>query len=187
VCILGRPSLAIQRQQLRVSVFYLPGALTSPDLFHRQYRNKFQVAIAGSNGYMNQTLEVPAGFGNVQYLNNAAINAPLDNQAFDTFMGSRIFTAGPFNASLCAAHCQAQNKYNLATAPKDGTPPKICNFFNTYLLYLNKTSNTQGQYCSLWVLLVMIREQTLISSSYTEAWDSSYATNKGQYRGNDRE
>jgi len=29
--------------------------------------------------------------------------------------------------------------------------------------------------------------QTLTSYSYTEAWDSSYATNKGQYRGNDRE
>ncbi|KAI4728672.1 hypothetical protein E4T49_03498 [Aureobasidium sp. EXF-10728] len=134
-----------------------------------QWRNKFQVAIAGSNGYTNQTLEVPAGFGNVQYLNNAAINAPLDHEGYDTYMGSRIFTAGPFNASLCAAFCQTQNTYNIAHPPSNGAPVKICNFFNTYLLYVNKTSNVEGQYCAL----------------YTEAWDSSYATNKGQYRGND--
>ncbi|KAG9653644.1 glycoside hydrolase, partial [Aureobasidium melanogenum] len=134
-----------------------------------QWRNQFQVAIAGSNGYMNNTLEVPAGFGNVQYLNNAAINAPLDHEGFDTYMGSRIFNQGPFNASLCAAHCQAQNAYNTAHPPNNGAPVKLCNFFNTYILYLNKTSNVQGQYCAL----------------YTEAWDSSYATNKGQYRGND--
>ncbi|KAH0348540.1 glycoside hydrolase, partial [Aureobasidium melanogenum] len=134
-----------------------------------QWRNQFQVAIAGSNGYMNNTLEVPAGFGNVQYLNNAAINAPLDHEGYDTYMGSRIFNQGPFNASLCAAHCQAQNAYNTAHPPNNGAPVKLCNFFNTYILYLNKTSNVQGQYCAL----------------YTEAWDSSYATNKGQYRGND--
>ncbi|KAI5272739.1 hypothetical protein E4T47_04101 [Aureobasidium subglaciale] len=134
-----------------------------------QYRNKFQVVIAGSNGYMNNTLAVPEGFTSAQYLGNAAINAPLDHEGYDTFMGSRIFTAGPFNASLCAAHCQAQNAYNIAHPPTDGSPVKICNFFNTYLLYLNKTSNSQGQYCSL----------------YTEAWGSSYATNKGQYRGTD--
>ncbi|TIA26524.1 hypothetical protein D6C81_00676 [Aureobasidium pullulans] len=134
-----------------------------------QYRSKFQVVIAGSNGYMNNTLAVPEGFTSAQYLGNAAINAPLDHEGYDTFMGSRIFTAGPFNASLCAAHCQAQNAYNIAHPPNNGSPVKICNFFNTYLLYLNKTSNSQGQYCSL----------------YTEAWDSSYATNKGQYRGND--
>ncbi|KAG9577130.1 hypothetical protein KCU77_g23611, partial [Aureobasidium melanogenum] len=72
-------------------------------------------------------------------------------------------------ASLCAAHCQAQNAYNTAHPPNNGAPVKLCNFFNTYILYLNKTSNVQGQYCAL----------------YTEAWDSSYATNKGQYRGND--
>ncbi|KAH0380250.1 glycoside hydrolase, partial [Aureobasidium melanogenum] len=134
-----------------------------------QWRNQFQVAIAGSNGYMNNTLEVPAGFGNVQYLNNAAINAPLDHEGYDTYMGSRIFNQGPFNASLCAAHCQAQNAYNTAHPPNNGAPVKLCNFFNTYILYLNKTSNVQGQYCAL----------------YTEAWDPSYATNKGQYRGND--
>ncbi|KAI4851190.1 hypothetical protein E4T45_05188 [Aureobasidium sp. EXF-8846] len=137
-----------------------------------QWRNKFQVAIAGSNGYMNQTLEVPAGFGNVQYLNNAAINAPLDHEGYDTFIQSRIFTAGPFNASLCAAFCQAQTKYNLATAPKDGTPAKVCNFFNTYLLYLNTTSNSQGQYCSLTV-------ETIYSYTFTNTSNPGFNPKKG--------
>jgi hypothetical protein len=33
----------------------------------------------------------------------------------------------------------------------------------------------------------MLWDEELTHLSYTEAWDPSYATNKGQYRGNDRE
>lgn len=45
----------------------------------------------------------------------------------------------------------------------------IFQFFNTYILYVNTTANLQGQYCAL----------------YSETWSASYATNSGQYRGND--
>ncbi|CAJ2513066.1 Uu.00g011850.m01.CDS01 [Anthostomella pinea] len=42
-------------------------------------------------------------------------------------------------------------------------------FFNTCVLYINTTKNLQGQYCAV----------------YSETWSSKYATNAGQYRGND--
>ncbi|THZ92223.1 hypothetical protein D6C88_03257, partial [Aureobasidium pullulans] len=31
-------------------------------------------------------------------------------------------------------YCESQTTYNLKTAPKDGTPAKVCKFFNTYIL-----------------------------------------------------
>lgn len=135
-----------------------------------QYRNQFQIVIAGSNGYTNNSLIVPAGYASPTYVGNAAINAPYDAQGYDTYMGMTIFNSGPFNASLCAAFCDAQSAYNLAHPASDGTPPKVCRFFNTYLLYVNTTAHMEGQYCSL----------------YTEAWDAStYGNNVGQWRGND--
>lgn len=87
-------------------------------------------------------------------------------------MGAKIFT-GTWDVSQCSNYCDAQTKYNLATAPKDGTPAKVCKFFNTYLLQAKLANGTivpQGQYCSL----------------YTEAWSSTYAVNGGQWRGQDQ-
>ncbi|KAF7940205.1 uncharacterized protein EAE98_000332 [Botrytis deweyae] len=134
-----------------------------------QHRDKFQVVIAGSNGYTNNSIAPIPGYGNAQYLGNAAINARYDLEGCNTYMGSTIFSTGPFDASLCAAYCSAQLKYNLEHPPSDGSPVKTCQFFNTYLLYVNDLSHTQGHYCAI----------------YSEAWDSSYATNVGQYRGSD--
>jgi hypothetical protein len=137
-----------------------------------QFRSSFQVLIAGSNGYTNNTVVAPPGFDTPTFLGNAAINAPYDGQGYNTLAGSTIFTQGTFNASLCADYCNAQTKYNAANRAADGTPPKVCHFFNTFILYL-KSGNTkipQGQYCTL----------------YPEVGDSSYATNTGQMRGSDQ-
>lgn len=87
-------------------------------------------------------------------------------------MGARIFTS-TWEVATCAAYCDSQTAYNKATAPTDGTPYKICNFFNTYVLteYMaNGTVVPQGQYCSL----------------YTEAWNSTYAVNGGQWWGDNQ-
>jgi len=135
-----------------------------------QLRNKFEVAVAGSNAYQNPNLKIPDGFTLTGVPEKAAINAPYDKQGYNTYMGATIFTAGAFDAQLCATYCKSQTQYNIDHPAKDGSPPKVCNFFNTYILYLNSASNPQGQYCSL----------------YTEVWDQSYAMNTGQYRGNDR-
>ncbi|KAI7355674.1 glycoside hydrolase [Hortaea werneckii] len=135
-----------------------------------QYRNQFQVVIAGSNGYVSNSVASPAGYGLAIPLGNAAINAPYDKYGFDSYMGSAIFTSGPFSAQLCADACSMKSAYNKAHPPTDGSPVQTCQFFNTYILYMNGPSNPQGQYCAM----------------YSESWPASYATNKGQYRGSDQ-
>jgi hypothetical protein len=135
-----------------------------------QMRNQFEVAIAGSNAYQNNSLTIPAGYSLKAAYNNVAINAPYDAQGYNTYMGATIFTKGPFNIQLCADYCSAQTQYNFAHPAGDGTPPKSCNFFNTYILYKNDAGSPQGQYCSI----------------YTEQWSDAYAVNSGQMRGSDR-
>lgn len=128
-----------------------------------QWRNKFQVVIAGSNGYVSNAIPSIPGYGAVIPLGNAAINAPYDANGFDSYMGVAMFTAGPFNASLCAQACSEKSAYALAHPPTDGSPVQTCQFFNTYILYINSTSNPnniQGQYCAM----------------YSESWPKSYAT-----------
>ncbi|KAI5242789.1 hypothetical protein E4T43_04582 [Aureobasidium subglaciale] len=150
-------------------VFWGSAVSTSNTKNYGQFRSSFNVVVAGSNGYTSNSIIVPSGFSSAQYLGNAAIDAPYDTQGYNTLVASTIFTQGGFNASLCAEYCKTQTQYNVNHPPSDGTPPKICNFFNTFVLYLNNTV-AQGQYCTL----------------YTEAWESSYATNSGQTRGNDK-
>ncbi|KAI5195519.1 hypothetical protein AUEXF2481DRAFT_8237 [Aureobasidium subglaciale EXF-2481] len=137
-----------------------------------QPRSKFVVAIAGSNGYVSNQIATPDGFQAGVPYGKFAINAPYDAQGYNTFMGSKIFTT-TWDVSSCSKYCDAQTAYNKATAPKDGTPYKVCNFFNTYVLTAHKADGSvvpQGQYCAL----------------YTEAWDKSYAVNGGQFRGKDQ-
>ena len=111
-----------------------------------QWRNKFQVVIAGSNGYVSNSISPQDGYTGPTYLGNAAINAPLDCSGADTFMGAKTFTNGPFDAGLCAAACSAQSAYNIRNPPKNGKP-KTCQFFNTYMLL--KNGIPEGQYCSM--------------------------------------
>jgi hypothetical protein len=137
-----------------------------------QKRGNFDVAIAGSNGYVTTQLATPDGYQSGTPYGKFAINAPYDAQGYNTYMGAKIFT-GVWSVAQCSQFCDAQTKYNLATAPKDGTPAKVCKFFNTYLLTAKMANGQivpQGQYCSL----------------YTEAWPIKYATNGGQWRGQDQ-
>ncbi|KAH0168770.1 hypothetical protein KCU67_g3338, partial [Aureobasidium melanogenum] len=137
-----------------------------------QIRGGFTVAIAGSNGYVTTQIDTPAGYQAGIPYGQYAINAPYDIEGYNTFMGSKIFTS-TWETAACAAYCDSQTAYNKATAPNDGTPYKICNFFNTYVLTAYKADGSvvpQGQYCAL----------------YTEAWPIKYATNGGQWRGQDQ-
>lgn len=134
-----------------------------------QYQNEFEVVIAGSNGYQNNSIADVPGYGTAVPLGSAAINAPYDEYGCDSYLGVAIFTDGPFDAQLCADACSMKSAYNVAHPPSDGSLPQTCQFFNTYLLYVNDTSHIKGQYCAM----------------YSESWDSSYATNVGQYSGSD--
>lgn len=108
-----------------------------------QIRNQFQIAIAGSNGYVNNAIVVPSGYGTALQLGTSAIDAPYDylscffdiqltknnrydSYGYNTFMGAQLFSNGPFNASLCALACTAQSKYNIAHPPADGSPVQTC-------------------------------------------------------------
>ena len=134
-----------------------------------QYREQFVVVITGSNGY-NKVAAPPAQAnfnGPVQLA--GAINAPLLN-GVDTYLGYKFFPTA-FLPALCAAACQAQTAYDRATATNSVYKPanfyKPCNFFTAYIM--SKNDRAQGLYCAL----------------YTHAWDPSYATNTGQFRGTD--
>jgi len=63
----------------------------------------------------------PAGYSSIVVPSSAALNAPLNCNGADTFMGSKLFSSGPFDESLCAAACTAQNVYNLKHPPCFGT------------------------------------------------------------------
>ncbi|KAI5924611.1 hypothetical protein F4810DRAFT_131990 [Camillea tinctor] len=130
-----------------------------------QWRNDFHVVIAGSNGYMKTAIPTVPGF-NGEALGDASISAPDNCLGDNTYMGSKIFTTSIFDPNLCAAACSSQNEYNTAHPPTDGEP-MICKFFTTYLMA--KNGNPEGQYCVM----------------YTQYWDTSYATNAGQYYGAD--
>ncbi|KAI5198023.1 hypothetical protein E4T39_06967 [Aureobasidium subglaciale] len=133
-----------------------------------QWRKKFQVVIAGSNGYVNKSIATPEGYNAGVYLGNAAINAPVDCTGDDTFIGSRLLTNTVFDANLCAVACNEQADYarqHPAPAPQFN---KVCQFFNTYILYKNGVA--LQQYCAL----------------YDQTWSQSYAKNTGYYYGNDK-
>ncbi|KAH7014187.1 uncharacterized protein B0I36DRAFT_355439 [Microdochium trichocladiopsis] len=132
-----------------------------------QWRNDFQVVIAGSNGYTKTDISPIDGYDGPTPLGNAAIQAPLDCSGYDTYLGVKIFQTGVFDANLCATACTAQSDYNRRHPPANGGYVKTCQFFSTYMLLKNGIA--QHQECAL----------------YTMAWDPSYAKNKGQWRGND--
>jgi len=127
-----------------------------------QYRNKFQVVIAGSNGYVKHW-QAPAltNFTGPVTL-PAAINAPFDPvTGKNTYLPRKSYDTGRFDPSLCAAACQAQTLYDKAHT-NGTTTYDPCNFFNAYILV--KDGVPQGTVCSM----------------YSEPWNSSYATNYGQ-------
>ncbi|KAK8085995.1 hypothetical protein PG994_000969 [Apiospora phragmitis] len=106
--------------------------------------SQFQVVMAGSNGYVKKNFGTLAGY--TSPLNgdavNYALNAPSDCTGANTFMGAKTFTDGPFDASLCAAACEAQTKYNVEHPPATGAP-QTCQFFNTYMLMKNGVAEAQ--------------------------------------------
>jgi hypothetical protein len=94
----------------------------------------------------------PSGYAKVAVPVNATINAPLNCNKADTFMGSKLFTSGPFDERLCAAACTAQTSYNLKHPPASGSA-KTCQFYSTHVL--RKDGASQGQYWS-WSYLVLV-------------------------------
>ncbi|KAI9821235.1 MAG: hypothetical protein M1827_003970 [Pycnora praestabilis] len=139
------------------------GVTTQAAVNSGQYRDQFQVVIAGSNGYTKKCAPRPIPFFDGPTEFGGAINAPLLN-GVDTYIGVKFFNA-PYDPLICAAACLANTAYDYRHATNGVYKP--CNFFNSYVL--SKNNVPQGIYCSL----------------YTAPWDKSYSTNYGQYRGSD--
>lgn len=104
--------------------------LTNPG----QWREKFWVAIAGSNAYTSYKLGGPIdGWTGPQDLGNAAMNAPLwDCENKWSYLGYKLLQAGSVDPNLCAAACDAQTAYNKAHPT--ATDPYACNAFGSYIL-----------------------------------------------------
>lgn len=68
----------------------------------------------------------------------------------------------PFDPAVCAAACTEKSAYNTRHAAA-GVAPRLCNFFDAYILYKN------GQ------------NGVFTCTYYTQSYDVSFATNFGQY------
>ncbi|ESZ96472.1 hypothetical protein SBOR_3094 [Sclerotinia borealis F-4128] len=137
-----------------------------------QYRHEFHVVISGSNGYNKNSAPPPAAGFQGPIALAGAINAPLDPiTQTDTYMGYKFFSFNDVQtysngAIACTSACSAQTVYNAAHPPSTGHPA-VCNQVVVYVLSDNNMP--QGIYCAM----------------YTEEWAPVYATNVGQYRGED--
>jgi len=126
-----------------------------------QWREQFQVVIAGSNGYVSTA--PPPSYGNFTGPSDrlgGAIQAPLSVNGVNPYEGMDFY-AGPYDPSQCAASCQAKTAYAAETASNGAYQP--CNFFAAYVLSENNVP--QGMYCAY----------------YNQPFDRSYAQNNGQY------
>ncbi|KAH0551195.1 hypothetical protein GP486_007478 [Trichoglossum hirsutum] len=126
-----------------------------------QSRSQFQVVIAGSNGYNKVPNFSTAGWIGPTVL-PAAINAPLQEDGTNTYMGYKFFK-DVYDPAVCTAACDATTAYNKRHP--SNCKYKVCNFVNTYILTENNVP--QGFYCAM----------------YSASWGPPYATNSGQTRG----
>ncbi|KAM0716755.1 hypothetical protein Q7P37_008200 [Cladosporium fusiforme] len=133
-----------------------------------QWREKFQVAVAGSNAYTSYKLGGPIdGWNGPQKLNNSVMNAPLwDCTNKWSHLGYKLLQAGSVDPRLCAAACDSQTEYNTAH-PAEGAAPVTCNAFGSYILTKNNATGSyqQGQMCTF----------------YTAYWDQKFAVNTASY------
>lgn len=69
--------------------------------------HRYQVVIAGSNGYVNKSSDVVPGYSPGNYLDGKAINAPNDCNEASTYIGNQYWNDGkPFDTARCAAACE---------------------------------------------------------------------------------
>ena len=151
-----------------------------------QYRDSFHVVITGSNGQSASCGLLDARANKLSgYVKNApppsipgygdptelggAINAPLDSNKHDSYLGYNFFSfdsTQAFDPTLCANECTNQSNYDLSHPAADCSY-RPCVFFNVYVL--SKNGIPLGMGCS----------------KYDETWARKYGNNVGQYNGAD--
>ncbi|KAK5114436.1 hypothetical protein LTR85_010259 [Meristemomyces frigidus] len=128
------------------------------------YRDEFQVVIAGSNGYDKTNNTTPAtqpGWSAPSGCSGGAISS-----GGSYWMGSNFYP-GPFDPSVCAIYAQAQTSTNKQVAQQKGAKSYTpCNMFNAYMV--QKNGIAQGTYCQLY--------DTVLSdswASFSGAWSGA--------------
>lgn len=137
-----------------VKVAYYSSILTAASATNvGQWQENFQVAIAGSNAYVKQSI-FQTGGSNSGYVpapgtssgghipSDLAINAPLNCDGSDPLAGMQWWNDGQFQVSRCAQACTAHSAW---VAAQGGVP---CNFFNTFMQVTN--GNQAQQHCTFY-------------------------------------
>ncbi|KAH6875981.1 hypothetical protein BKA58DRAFT_419389 [Alternaria rosae] len=124
-----------------------------------QTREDFHVVMAGANAYVKDvvTPDVPADYALEKYALGAAIEAPLDCNGEDTYMGLAYWQDGKFDAQRCITACGETNDAS----------GRQCHFVNTYMQRRNNVPVVQ--HCAM----------------FSKYWPIEFATNVGQLRDND--
>ncbi|KAL8747675.1 MAG: hypothetical protein Q9190_000471 [Brigantiaea leucoxantha] len=112
-----------------------------------QWRDSFEVVITASNAY-NKATPPPAisGFTGPQEL-GGAINAPLDSQGHDTYLGFKYFPFSQdqgYTPSTCADACVAETNWRKSHPDADGTY-KTCVRFLTHSTPADRQLSGRGQ------------------------------------------
>jgi hypothetical protein len=131
-----------------------------------QFRELFQVAITGSNGYVKNSVFNATGYtpmngtsASGHLASDKALNAPLAC-GVDTYAGVEWWTDGTFSVQRCANSCSTHTAW---TNQHGGSP---CKSFNTYL-QRDSTTNIVQQMCAF----------------YTQETDPAFAVNGGNAQG----
>ena len=88
-----------------------------------------------------------------------------------------------YNPQTCADACSVQTTYDSQHPAADGSYMACVG--SSFLLKSPKSDSTQI-FFNAYVLSENGIPQGLYCSMYNETWDTSYGTNYGQYRGDDR-
>ncbi|KAL1301923.1 hypothetical protein AAFC00_002386 [Neodothiora populina] len=139
-----------------------------------QYRSNFHVVIAGSNGYVNKTIQSADGYSAPNYYGTASIDAPSACSGNSSLISTKVFLSSPFDANLCSAVCDAQTASGSIA----------CQFFNTFLLLRNGVA--LGQYCRIYSTALPASYATYTgtnSGAYTYTIDHSYGFSRNDYLG----
>ncbi|RMZ90916.1 hypothetical protein DV736_g1879, partial [Chaetothyriales sp. CBS 134916] len=95
-----------------------------------QWQTDFEVAVAGSNGYVRQSTDDVPGYTGT-FVNSGSINAPTDCNSYIQY---ELWNDGqPFDPNRCAAACAAVTQFNADYLCSRAT----CRFFDTYILLDN--------------------------------------------------
>lgn len=108
-----------------------------------QYRDQFQVVIAGSNAY---NLVSPIAASIPSFTAADVLAGTVNNVA--AFIGSEYYNQ-PYNPAVCSAVCLATNAQNQAAAKAAGLSTyTACNYFNSFVLSQNGAAT--GMYCNFY-------------------------------------